>query len=209
MNVYSQHSNNQSDHELWLELRQGNKQALRSIFLRYYNSLFRYGLAISSKKTLTEDCLQELFFYLWENHKNLSDVKKIKGYLWIAFRRRLMVKLKLKGRDADLFIPYKSDMKKENSIEKDIIQQEQKKDNHQSLRRVFDCLTQKEREALFLKYYEGMSYPEIEQILDVSYQTARNYVYRAISRLRKALEKEGIEIVLSFAAIPLLHRIFV
>lgn len=207
--MYSQHSNSQSDHGLWLELKKGNKQALRSIFLRHYDSLFQYGLAIASNKTLTEDCLQELFFYLWENHKSLSDVKKVKGYLWIAFRRRLMVKLKQKGRDADLFIPYEYDMKKESSIEKDIIQEERKKDNHRSLGKIFNCLTQKEREALFLKYYEGMSYSEIEQILDVSYQTARNYVYRAISRLRKALEKEGIEIVLSFVTMPLLQQIFV
>lgn len=184
------------DRALWSELRKGNKDALRTLFLRHHDSLFQYGLALCSQKPMVEDCLQELFCQLWESQERLSKVEKIKGYLWICFRRRLMKHLKAKSRDIQHHTSFMGDMKQEQSIEKTIISREQQASNHKALNQVVDLLSMREREVLYLKYYEGMSYSEIEQVLGIRYQTARNYVHRAINRLREAFEQEDITIVL-------------
>jgi RNA polymerase sigma factor (sigma-70 family) len=194
----------QSDKELWAKLRRGDKNALRIIFLRYHDSLFQYGLTICSKEAVIEDCLQELFFYLWKKKSSLSQVTKVKGYLWISFRRRLMRQLKQNRSDATLSDPDAQNISKEPSIEQVLIGEEQDNINSEALNSVIETLSQREREVLFLKYYEGMNYSEIEEILDVEYQTARNYIYRAITRLRDALEDQGIKIVLSIMLIVVL-----
>lgn len=45
------------------------------------------------------------------------------------------------------------------------------------------------REALYLKTYDGLSYREIADIMQVRPQVARNYVSEAYRRLRKLLTK--------------------
>lgn len=195
----SSHSISKSDEELWVNLKEGHKESLRSLFLRYYDSLFRYGLSVCSKEEMIEDCLQELFYQLWEGRADLSDVQNVKGYLWISFRHRLMGQLKKNSDDKS--VQFKAKMKKVMSIERAIIDTEKRDRTQQKLRQVFSDLSTREREVLFLKYYEGMSYSEIEQILGLEYQTVRNYIYRAIDRLRETLKKEGIKIALSILII--------
>ena len=185
-----------SDEELWAELKGGHKKSLRTLFLRYYDSLFSYGLTVTSKEEVIEDCLQELFYQLWDQQDNLSQVQKVKGYLWISFRRRLMKKLKKRNHKNRSAVSLRDGMKKGISVEKAFITDEQTTYIHKKLAQICAELTQREREVLFLKYYEGMSYSEIEQILDLEYQTVRNYMYRAIERLRKIFEREGIKIAL-------------
>jgi RNA polymerase sigma factor (sigma-70 family) len=185
-----------SDEELWAKLKGGHKKSLRTLFLRYYDSLFSYGLTVTSKEEVIEDCLQELFYQLWDQRDNLSQVQKVKGYLWISFRRRLMKKLKKRNRKNRSAVSLRDGMKKGISVEKAFITDEQTTYIHKKLAQIYAELTQREREVLFLKYYEGMSYSEIEQILDLEYQTVRNYMYRAIERLRKIFEREGIKIAL-------------
>lgn len=179
-------------------MKEGQKGSLRTLFLRYYDSLFSYGLSVCSTEEVIEDCLQELFYQLWEGRSNLSDVKNVKGYLWISFRRRLMGALKKRNEVNYRSVSFKNDMEKVVSAEGTLIDKEQEESIYQKLQEVCNDLTQREREVLFLKYYEGMSYSEIEQILGLEYQTVRNYMYRAIERLRNIFEKEGIKIALLF-----------
>ena len=194
--MYNQDANSLPDRTLWLELRNGNKRALRTLFLRHHDPLYQYGLAVCSQKPMVEDCLQELFYQLWDDRESLSQVKKVKGYLWICFRRRLMNRLKGRGRKLQPYANMAEWTKKQQSAEETIISREQQTTNHEALNQAVDLLTIREREVLYLKFYEGMTYSEIEQVLGISYQTARNYVHRAISRLREVFEAEDIPIVL-------------
>lgn len=193
----STHSISQSDEELWEQLKEGHKRSLRALFLRHYDALFRYGLSVCSKEELIEDCLQELFYQLWEGREDLSDVQNVKGYLWISFRRRLMGQIKKKSETDNKSVQFQAKMKKVMSVEGTIIDSEKRSKTHEKLQQVFADLSTREREVLFLKYYEGMSYSEIENILGLEYQTVRNYMYRAIDRLREAFKKEGIKIALA------------
>lgn len=193
----SSHSISLSDEELWAKIKEGQKKSFRALFLRYYDSLFNYGLSVCTEEEVVEDCLQELFYQLWERRTGLSDVQNVRGYLWISFRRRLMKQIKKRHSSRKKSVQFDVNMKKVISIERDIIDKEKQQQNHQKLQQVFEDLSTREREVLFLKYYEGMSYSEIGTILDVEYQTVRNYMYRAIDRLRKSFEKEGFKIALS------------
>ena len=185
-------------------MRAGKQAALHTLFLRHHDSLFRYGLAICADKPVIEDCLQDLFFQLWKTHADLSEVRKVKGYLWISFRRLLIKRMAKKpgtgGRSSQL----RPVMKKASSIERKLIREEIKADTLKALDTALQELTQREREVLFLKYYDGMSYSEIGQILNIEYQTARNYMHRAISRLRDVLLQRGTNIPLIIFALLVL-----
>lgn len=192
-----------SDIDLWDDLRAGRKSALRQLFLKYHDDLYRYGLAFCSHEPGVEDSIQNLFYELWEKHADLSRVDNIKAYLWVSFRRALLKKLKDLNKTTALFECKLQQFGMAQSRETVIIKDERISINKKLLEEALATLSDKEHEALYLKYYEGMSYEEIQMIMDVSYQTARNYIYRAISNLRETIEKDKFQ-----ANIPLQSIVF-
>ena len=60
------------------------------LFLEYFPMLFHYGLKFSEEEQLVEDCIQELFIYLYEKDIKLTKIKYPKTYLFIALRRRII-----------------------------------------------------------------------------------------------------------------------
>ena len=48
------------------------------------------------------------------------------------------------------------------------------------------------REALYLTYFEGMSYLQAAEVMGKSVKQITNIVYRGKERLRGLLEREGI-----------------
>ena len=66
---------------------------------------------------------------------------------------------------------------------------------HKSRRRLFfslDELKPDYREALYLTYFEGMSYQQAAEVMGKSEKQITNMVYRGKARLRGLLEREGI-----------------
>lgn len=182
----------ESDLDLWKELRAGRKSALQHLFLKYHDSLYRYGLAFCNHEASVKDSIQDLFYELWEKHSRLSRVDNVKAYLWVSFRRTLLKKLKNLNKSAALFECNLHQFGVVKSRETKIITDERVQINKQLLKKAVSTLSDKEHEALYLKYYEGMTYEEIQVIMDVNYQTTRNYIYRAIKNIREAIKEESV-----------------
>jgi RNA polymerase sigma-70 factor (ECF subfamily) len=61
-----------------------------------------------------------------------------------------------------------------------------------------DSLPQEQREVIVLKEYQGLTFLEIAQALDVPISTVKTRLYRGLDQLRQRLERQGIR-----AATPL------
>jgi RNA polymerase sigma-70 factor, ECF subfamily len=55
-----------------------------------------------------------------------------------------------------------------------------------------ESLPQEQREVVVLKEYQGMTFLEIAQALDVPISTVKTRLYRGLSLLRQRLERQGI-----------------
>jgi len=66
-------------------LRCGDKEALFSLMIIYYNDLFKYALKFTSDPELTKDLVNQFFIHVWENRTNLYKAEKIKPYLIVSF----------------------------------------------------------------------------------------------------------------------------
>lgn len=177
-----------SDSEIWQSLKEGNREALKTLFERYYNDLYSYAFKVSRDTHLSKDCVQELFYRIWDRKKHLADISSIKAYLWVSLRRDIFKAInrdekEINGED---FISYSELLS--FTHEDFIIQQEKKKEQKDALLRALNNLPDRHREAIFLKYFNGMSYSEIQQVMSVNYQTARNYIYHGVKALKKEFE---------------------
>lgn len=177
------------DAMLWKRLLKDDRDALSEIFQKYYRPLLNYGLKLLPEEELVKDSIQELFFSIWDGRENLSDIEYVRSYLYISLRRTIYrqneIQQKRNKRDqlySEEFFQYIVDKEKLMIIEE--FKQEQKKELTEAL----EILNSREKEVIFLKFYSGLSYAEIAQIMEVNRQSVYNYMYRAIQALENFLD---------------------
>jgi RNA polymerase sigma-70 factor (ECF subfamily) len=66
----------------------------------------------------------------------------------------------------------------------------QQQETDERSNRIVQCLSKlsgRQREIIYLKFYRGMSYEEISEIMDINYQAARNLLSNSLKALRPLL----------------------
>ena len=191
MTITNNHEfSNLSDSKLWNELKKSNPDALHILFYKYYNDLYFYGTKLVNDNNLIIDTIQDLFSNLWENKKRLSDVRNIKAYIFQIFRNKL---LKAPQKSISIFslmdisqIPEKEFVVSQEDI---IIEKETRSQISTTILTVFEELTDKQKEILYLKFYCNLSNTEISQTLSINKQSVSNLLNRSINTLRKKIKK--------------------
>jgi RNA polymerase sigma-70 factor (ECF subfamily) len=61
-----------------------------------------------------------------------------------------------------------------------------------AVRRAIEALSPEQREVVILKEYQGLTFLEIAQALDVPVSTVKTRLYRGLGQLRVRLERQGI-----------------
>lgn len=180
-----------SDSEAWNALLAGDRDAFQYLFRKYYDDLYHYAVKFSGKPGIAEDHIQKLFLKIWRRRDQLEEVEGVKTYLWTALRRSMIDTFRKQRTQNKYLDKYQTDnTQMQFTAEELVIRDEISTIRSRELEAAINQLSPKEREVLYLKFYEGMSYKEIEQIMSVSYQTSRNYVYRALQSLKTILTSE-------------------
>jgi len=174
-----------SDPALWRAFQLGSRDALNSLFRTYYPGLYKYGTKICGDCHIAEESLQDFFAYLYEHRKGLSEPRSIKAYLFMSYRRRLLTQLekdrsnrfrKNLGEALDAGIQF--------SIEELIIQEESEYAARETLLLMLNSLPKRQREIIYLRYFDDLPLTEIADVLSISYQGAVNMTHKAIKSLR-------------------------
>ncbi len=137
-----------------------------------------------------EDCIQDLFIRLWQNRSQHVVPASVRNYLFKSLRNILFNKIT--SRKETL-----ASMEEDNDMafqlvlspEMDIIQVHDLEERHRQLTRALEELTQRQKEALFLKFYEGLSYEEISQVMSITVKGTYKLVARALEVLHNSLKK--------------------
>jgi RNA polymerase sigma-70 factor (ECF subfamily) len=72
-------------------------------------------------------------------------------------------------------------------VEDIMIHDEVDKDKKAKLQEAFKVLSSRQREAIFLKYYQEMSYEQICEVMDINYQSVRNLISKGIIELKRII----------------------
>lgn len=173
----------------WRGLLRGDKKALTNLFETYHHALYNYGIKIVADKALVDESIQELFLQLWRRHNQLSTAHSVKAYLLASLRRLLLKRMKQREKRSERNRKYvESQGEISFSFETLRIREEVTKEQREQLQSGLDALTPRQREAVFLKYYHGLSNNELVEVLEINHQSIRNLLYHAIKRLRNHVE---------------------
>lgn len=175
------------DASLWNDFLAGNKQAFERIFLANYDDLFRYGVRLTGDEEVVKDCIQNLFQRLWQRRKVLGKITEIRPYLFTALRHQITDELRAQQRRTALQSDYSGEVDVQYSPEDFLIAQQLTSEQQSQLLAALQQLSNRHREALHLKFFDGFSYDRIAEIMDLNQQSVRNLIHQAIKRMRQVL----------------------
>jgi RNA polymerase sigma factor (sigma-70 family) len=168
---------------LWESFREGDREAFATLFRNHYEQLYRYGTKFTANVGLLEDAIQELFIELWQA-KNRNPVASVRAYLLKSLKYKL---LKEHRKSRLLFPVTDGDGRFEWSQESLMIAGEEDREKKQRIINALAGLTGRQKEIIYLKYYQNLGYDEISEIMNINYQVARNLLSQAIKSLRNRL----------------------
>lgn len=177
------------DSEVWKLFKQGDRKALDYIFEKYVRLLYAYGAKITRNTSLVEDSIQDLFVELWHRRDSISEVTSVKFYLLKSLRQKIVRNLARMNEvvvDESKLQEYEVEV--EFSEEFKIIQDQVSLEQRDRLVRALSQLTKRQREAIYLKFYEKVSYQEIAEIMNLNVKSAYNLVGKAIDILRNHIK---------------------
>jgi RNA polymerase sigma factor (sigma-70 family) len=170
--------------------------AFKVLFSVLYDDLFAYGIKFCGSPALVKDSIQEVFLNLWRRNKAVGSIHSLRSYLLVSLRRVLLTEVKKKRKEESVYgEAVKSKVSYSFSASEITIKKENRKDRKFQLAEALNELSPRLREAIYLKYFHGLSYEEMEMVLDINYQSIRNNMHRAVKKLRVLLDDSLSELM--------------
>ncbi|MBQ7360941.1 MAG: sigma-70 family RNA polymerase sigma factor [Bacteroidaceae bacterium] len=182
---------------LYLE---GNNKAFDILLNRHKDRLYSYIYFIVRSRDVAEDIFQETFvkaIVTLQQGKYNSD-GKFSAWLTRIAHNLVIDQFRLERNEnvisndeseVDLF---NNSAYSEGTIESRMVNQQVLKD----VRRLIDLLPDNQREVVYMRYYQALSFKEIAAITGVSINTALGRVRYAIMNLRRMAEEKNISLML-------------
>ena len=175
-----------TDEELYRRYLDGDEAGLSELMERYGDALTLYINGYMGDIHEAEDLMIEAFAYLLTKRPHIRN-GTLKAYLYKAARH---MALRYKSKRHAVFSL--EEMAAEPDAEMLIEEVGKNKDRSRAPHPCMGRLHRSYREALYLTYFEELSYREAAQVMGKNIKQITNMVYRGKQSLRELLEKEGI-----------------
>ncbi|KAA0992149.1 RNA polymerase sigma factor [Dyadobacter aurulentus] len=170
---------------LWQDYRAGNILALSNIMQSSYKDLFHWGMRLYGEKEFVKDCIQEVFLNLWKQHGTIGEVENVKGYLLMVLKSHMLRELSNKHQMLQASIDDDYTFAVEFSADLRMIEEENEIYQFRTLEKVLNTLPQRQKELIYLRFYQNLSFEEIAAVMNLGRQSAYNLFQKSLNSLRK------------------------
>lgn len=188
------------DDLLWGSFLDGSRSAFQEIYSKFYQNLYSYGMRKLNHAELVRDCIQDLFITLWTNRNNLSRTTNIKFYLLASLRNQLIKVAAADGKWQKVEISSTDDFRIQFNPELEYLRKENLTQKAKILIEALDKLTARQKEVLYLRYFEELNYEQIADLLNLTVKGVYKLNYRAIDAMKLILNINKSELLLLFIA---------
>jgi len=172
------------DLQLWERFLQSDKKALSAIFLNHHDDLVRYGRKLAGDRDMVNDCIQDLFLKLWKNRTNLKPIEHIKPYLFRSLRNHIIDSLEFQRNDITIDVDFEYPFSMVYSHEDFSITDQVADKVRINVIEALNKLKPRQREAIYLRYFEELNFDVIAHVMEMNVQSVRNVIHRGMISLR-------------------------
>lgn len=176
-----------TDAILWQQLKDGSELALGRLMRKYASQLQNYGYKFIRDEDFVKDCVQEVFIDVWHRRQQLANPDSVRAYLLSSVRRRVLrdgFRQQIR-RDNDPVDLSETEAFVDFSPEWSLIEQESLAEMSRRVAALLNQLPKRQREVLYLRFYQGLERDEIAQIMAINPQSVSNMLQAAFKAFRE------------------------
>jgi RNA polymerase sigma-70 factor, ECF subfamily len=173
--------------ELLVAVAGGDQRAYELLYDRVRSQVLGVSLRVLRDRSLAEEVTQEVLVEVWRKADRFDPERGSAGG-WIttlAHRRAVdRVRSEQASRDRDERVS-----RRDRSRDVDVVADEvADRLDHWQVRQALAALTDRQREAIELAYFQGHTYRDVARVLDIPEGTAKSRLRDGLLRLRETLE---------------------
>lgn len=154
------------------------KEAFEELYDRLSPRVYKYCLRVLRHESLAEDIFQETFVKFYRSASSERRMTNVAGFI-LKIARNLCLNAKSSKYYGLASVEDFHLSSRDHAYED--------KELLELIRSAVSCLPDDFREAFVLREYDGLSYQEIAEVLDVSIATVKIRIFRARKKLRRLL----------------------
>ena len=190
-----------TDEELALSYINGNNRAFDELLSRSQDKIFNYIMYIVKDENLANDLFQETYLKAITKMQNGRYTDSGKFFWWLTrVAHNVIIDYYRALKSSRIVEPTKdNDLSNLNSNSVMDGCRESEMANAQVLRdvkKLMEALPEQQREVVFMRYYQELSFKEIAKITGVSINTSLGRMRYALINLRKLTHQHGVNLVL-------------
>lgn len=171
---------------LWTAfVKSSHEQEFYALYRQFFPYLLSVGLRIIPDRELVKDVLSQQFIQIWEQRFTLEDIEYPLTYVTTSFKRRLLKQGSL-YREQELTDEHLH-QQTELSPEQINLRNEADQTLQSNIANAIDQLSERKKQMIRLKYFDGLSYSEIAEKMGLSERTIYNKIHESIKYLREKL----------------------
>ncbi len=185
------------DVRLMLQVRDGNAAAFEELVLRYQNRLLTVLEHLIGNREQAEDLTQEVFLRVFRARKRYEPGAKFSTWLFTIANNVASNARRSHSRRKEVGVPERSNGSDSSPLQLDQLAKAasglmptralDRAEQAEMVREAVQSLSERQRMALLLSKFEGMSYQDIAETMGLSVQAIKSLLSRARVNLKEIL----------------------
>lgn len=176
-----------TDRDLFRLIALGDEPAFAELFRRYDRRIYPFVLKMIKSPILAEEITQEIFIKIWRHRESLSVIEQPESYILTIAARHTLDQIKKRLNEHKMLQRFSAGLSPTHNEPEELLLL---KDTEELIQRAVDQLPPQQKSVYLLSRQQGLSYEEIGQELNISPNTVRNHLVKALAAIRIWLEQQ-------------------
>jgi RNA polymerase sigma-70 factor, ECF subfamily len=182
--------------QYWPLIVDGDEHALEKLYKQVFPSLVHYAASITSQKHLAEEIVQDVILKLWNNRSIIVVQGSFKSYLFQAvhnhalnaLRQQRTLKQSVNQPGTEELWRFIAD---HYDLDDHLIDKIYADETRELIERAVEELPDQCRRVFRMSRFEALKNEEIARILDLSENTVKTHIYRALQKISEVLKRNS------------------
>lgn len=175
---------------LQIQISEGNKKALKSLYELFYEKLYSISLKYLRNEEDAKEVVADVFIKIWKLRKELPSIKNLDAYLFKILRNMCFDVLK-KSYNKQVYLSVETNQPKDwDTHSLDPASQLIEQELLEIMEKTLANLPSRQYQAFQLLRIEGFSYKQVSEEMGISVSAVEKLISKATKKLASVLPNE-------------------
>lgn len=184
-------SNQNEDKMLMRKLKEGDEEAFRNIYQKYYQELYTVAVKYLRSKNLAEDAIHDVFVKLWDSKDSLDQSGSLSGFLFTSLKNHVFNMVNARQRKLKKEIKHSQEKDRDKDSASTAIDFSKYQEVYEQ---AIQKLPEARRQVFELRMKEGLTNKEVAEYQDISINTVKSQFYKGSKFVRNYVKKHALNI---------------